>query len=251
MNRLCLEHGGGDRYFEASTAGGGACGEIVVSSPENAAHIRAIRLRDGERVEFVSFEGEEFSRLFVSVFRGSCGKNEYAFDVEEILELPPEQPVIHLFQAKTRGAKLDFIAQRAVEAGACKIVFCDTEYSDKSGNIKAERLSKIAKEAALQCKASVLPVVEVGKNLKDFDFSGYDRVFFFYEGASKRVEALGGFGKSKKFAVVIGSEGGFSESEAKWAEEKFGSAYSLGSRVYRAETASIAALAIVRHESEV
>ncbi len=216
--------------------------ELCVASPDNVAHLKAIRIRAGECVEFIDF----YSRLYTAVFEERRGRDEYVFSVREVSEIAPEKPVIHLFQAKTKTAKLEFTAQRAVEAGACRIVFCDTEYSDRACSVKIDRLKKIAREAALQSKASALPEIEVAGRIETLDFSEYDRVLFFYEGASARVGNLRGV---ERIALIIGSEGGFSEREAEWARANFGEVYSLGNRIYRAETASIAALAIVWHES--
>jgi 16S rRNA (uracil1498-N3)-methyltransferase len=52
----------------------------------------------------------------------------------------------------------------------------------------------------------------------------------------------------RKVAIIVGSEGGFKEEEAKMIEENGATAVSLGSRIMRAETASVAVLSALMYE---
>lgn len=259
-----------------------AC-EIVIVSPDTLTHIGALRLRDGEEVEIINFErGMLYRASYVSdVERSAWGissgliqskatrtnkktlntnanrrstkvARQAHFIVSDEEALLPDLPVIHLFHAKSKQAKHEFVAQKAVEAGVHEIVIFESDFSEKGAELKISRLEKIAAEAALQSKSPVLPSIRLCSRIETFDFSGYDKVLFFYEHGEEyeciHAEELKSFSDSPKIAVIIGSEGGFSEKEAEWAKKNFGSTYSLGNRILRTETAALAAVAIVKYE---
>lgn len=261
-------------------------GEIVVASADTLAHIGALRLRDGEEVEIVNFESGTIYHARYSPGANDtapempdskaedAGNKDYAktrksskakadkrnaknrrqarFVVLKEESLLPDSPVVHLFQARSKQAKHEFVAQKAVEAGVHEIILFESDFSEKGGELKITRLEKIASEAALQSKSPVLPPIRLCSRLETVDFSDYDKVLFFYEHGEEKVcirpEEAKTCSGSPKIAVIIGSEGGFSEEEAEWAKNAFGGAYSLGNRILRTETAALAAIIIVKHE---
>lgn len=73
-------------------------------------------------------------------------------------------------------------------------------------------------------------------------FGEYDAVYFCYENERRRpLAALRPEGK--RFALVVGSEGGFTEEEVREAQDKGAVTVTLGRRILRAETADIVACA--------
>ncbi len=270
MHRLYLDQFGGDRVQE---------GEVFIGSEDTAVHVKALRLRVGENVEFISFEEK---KIYVAAFYNKEQQSLGVFQIQHVDDVLAESPVVHLFQATPKLAKLDEVAQRSVEAGVHGIYIVSTEHSDHvseksllkqegnrkgdarrkdekgivkecgessggtpTANKKMERLRKIVLSATMQSKAAVLPEVVYRGNLRDIDFSEYDEVLFFYEQAT---EALSGISGAKKIAIIIGSEGGFSQAEARWASKNF-RVCSLGKRILRTETAAIPAIALTIHEA--
>ncbi len=144
-----------------------------------------------------------------------------------------------------KGDKTELVVQKAVELGVHDITVFSSEYSSAymNGN-KLARLNKVSLEAAKQCGRSVYPkvsycddfasAIQVGVNCKNR--------LFFYENItnySTHISEISG-----DTALVIGSEGGFSEIEVKAALGAGYKTVSLGKRILRAETAAICATSL-------
>ena len=163
------------------------------------------------------------------------------------------------FQGVPKQGKMDLIVQKNVELGVKNIVpvFMDrTVVNDKSKfSKKLERYNTIGAEAAKQCQRGTLPIVEdaiefdqLMDRLKDFDL-----VLFPYENEDNRnmKNALRELkNKPESVAVIIGPEGGFSDSEADRLKSEDVECVSLGKTILRTETAGIAALSMIMYELE-
>ncbi|HEY8419492.1 MAG TPA: RsmE family RNA methyltransferase [Clostridia bacterium] len=158
-----------------------------------------------------------------------------------------------LFQAAPKGDKLDLIVQKCVELGVNKIVPFLSQFTQvKEHSVKTDRLNKIALEAAKQCGRAVVPRVEktykfaeILPRLKEFDL-----VLMPYELETQQdiKTALEGAVGKQKIAIIIGSEGGFSQEEVDLAKEYNAQTVTLGNRILRAETAAISVAAIVMYQ---
>lgn len=155
-----------------------------------------------------------------------------------------------LYQALPKGDKADLIVQKAVELGVSNIVFFNSQnVAEKKFN--QERLYKINVEACKQCGRSRLSdvngLLEFDEVLGRLDF--YDKVILCYENEKENdiKSALSTF-KGERIAIVIGSEGGFTEKEVQSFKEFGAESVTLGSRIMRCETASIVTCGIVMYE---
>lgn len=160
---------------------------------------------------------------------------------------------ITLFQALPKLDKLELVAQKLTELGVSKIVpFSSTFCIAKDNGNKIERLKKITISACKQCGRTSLIEIENTKKFSDIVdmVKRYDLVVFANETENnvKLKEVL----KDKKLenvAYIVGSEGGFSKQEI---DEliKLDNVYSitLGKRILRTETASIALGALLSYE---
>jgi len=162
---------------------------------------------------------------------------------------------VTLYQAMPKGDKMDAIIQKAVELGAHAVVpvisaRCISRPDEKSLRKKEARWQKIARQAAEQSRRGIIP--RVGNTIP-FDEaarqgSAADASIIFYECGGDSVKTLIPPG-CKTMAIFIGSEGGFEESEVRAVLQNGGRAATLGKRVLRAETAPLAALAVLMHET--
>ena len=75
---------------------------------------------------------------------------------------------------------------------------------------------------------------------------GYDIVLFAYEG-QKNIENID-FKGAKRVAIIVGSEGGFSETEAKKIFKKNAISMGLGKRILRCETAAIMSVGLISYK---
>ncbi len=179
------------------------------------------------------------------------------------LSEPPMK--ITLFQALSKGDKLDTVIQKAVECGVSCIAPFDSErcvvrVKADSEDRKNERRQKIAAEAAKQSGRGKLPRVCKTLSFREMLRAAKqsELVLFCYEGEG--TQPLGRVlaerlvikpdGKYPDVAIIVGSEGGFTPLEAKCAEEEGVQLVGLGRRILRTETAPIFAISCVICHSE-
>ena len=166
---------------------------------------------------------------------------------------------IKLYQALSKGDKMETIIQKSIECGACEIIpfsseRCVVKLEGKDKAKKLERYQKIAEGAAKQSGRGIIPKIEKILTYDQMlnDAKECDLVLFCYEGdgTTSLKEVLKNAKIEKSIAVIIGSEGGFSLSEVNKAKEKGARLIGLGKRILRCETASPFALACIVYETE-
>lgn len=158
-------------------------------------------------------------------------------------------PDVHYLFAPLKQARLDYMAQKAAEMGASVLQPVQTRHTAVS-RLKHERLAANVVEAAEQCNLLGVPEVREIKPLQALlkDWNSDRRLIYCDEAAtiSSPLKALAGLGQAP-LAVLIGPEGGFSADERDLLHAHPGvTAISLGPRVMRADTAAVAALALVQ-----
>jgi 16S rRNA (uracil1498-N3)-methyltransferase len=164
-----------------------------------------------------------------------------------------------LFQGIPKQGKMETIIQKTVELGVYSIVpvFTDRTVVVDHGNFskKIERWQKIADEAVKQCKRGIIPQIQQDVTFQEMinDLVKYDLILFPYENEEnlsikdclRNLEE-----KPKKCAVIIGPEGGFSDSEAEALIRIGAQSVSLGKTILRTETAGMTAIAMTMYELE-
>ncbi|WP_134494284.1 16S rRNA (uracil(1498)-N(3))-methyltransferase [Microvirga pakistanensis] len=153
--------------------------------------------------------------------------------------------------APLKHARLDYMVQKAVEMGAGTLQPVITRRT-QSTRVNLERMRSNAVEAAEQCGILTLPEVREEESLELFlKTLDKDRVLVFCDEdapVSNPVQALAKLGNNPAgVAVIVGPEGGFTDQErALVAAHESCVRVSLGPRILRADTAAVAALAIVQ-----
>lgn len=160
---------------------------------------------------------------------------------------------VTMFQALVKGEKFEFIIQKLTELGVKNFVPFESEFCQvKKNTTKLARLEKISIEALKQCGRSkkveisdILSFDEMIEKLKNFD-----KVIFAYEKSNEELKKEDFFNCEGKLvsnvAIIVGSEGGFSEREnEKISKLNNVKQVSLGNRILRAETASISLTSVV------
>lgn len=159
---------------------------------------------------------------------------------------------LEVFQALVKGDKLSLITQKLAELGASKLNLFESKFCDvKSGTGKSERLDTISVSASKQCGRATLLQVDGTFSIKQVaeKISNYDAFFVAYE--NETGETLSGeLIKIKpeninSVAVMIGAEGGFAPEEIQLLKDNGAKIVTLGRRILRTETASIAATALI------
>lgn len=227
---------------------------------EDAHHIsRALRMATGETITVCDAAGTDYE----------CRLAEFLPDrvrakIEGKAPTKTEPPyAVTLYQGMPKGEKFDLIIQKAVECGVCNIVPFESERSvvrirKEKGGQKADRQNRIAAEAAKQCGRGILPRVEEPKLLRDLlpEAKNCDLALFCYEGEGTAPlpeilkAAKPNLPPKPSIALLIGSEGGFSQREAEAAKKEGWIPVGLGKRILRTETAPVFALSCLCYELE-
>ncbi|MCR4561643.1 MAG: 16S rRNA (uracil(1498)-N(3))-methyltransferase [Bacilli bacterium] len=226
---------------------------FVYLSPADEHHlVNVMRAKVHEKIEIVD-QGEVFlceivtvNPLLITVLRA----------LEKKVEL--EDHLVLAFSLLKHGND-EWILEKGTELGVKTFLPFISERTiirlDEEGRKKkVERFRKIVKGASEQSKRNEIPeVLDIIKFPKVLDYDA-DLRLFAYENVSKETNTLPEAYKSLKEGgeclILIGPEGGYSESEANMANEKEFTFVSLGKRILRAETAAIYAASTFAYERE-
>lgn len=224
-------------------------GDPIEITGNDARHIAlSLRMKIGETLILCDGNGREAEGVIASIAPESVVLSVQSRR-DSVAE--PKTKVI-LYQALPKLDKMETIVQKAVELGASEIVpvmtsRCISRPDEKTMAKKRERLQKIADEAAKQCGRGKLPPVRELLSFKDAvkAMSTAEVPLLLYEHATAPLKASLEHVGGKTVAVMVGSEGGFSEEEAAFAIQNGVSSVSLGPRILRCETAPLAALSVI------
>lgn len=216
----------------------------------DAHHIaRVLRMAVGDNI-IVADENERTAKAEIR----SITDDAVTLSFIEYLEDDSEPTVkVRLAQCLPKSDKMEFIVQKAVELGAAAVQpliseNCVVKYTADKQAKRVERWQKIAHEAAKQCKRAAVPTVEAIMTLKVFlaNIDEDETVLFCYEAEDGRtLRQTMAANRTEKYTILIGPEGGFSHEEARLCQQMGAHPVSLGSRILRTETASLAALTMV------
>lgn len=222
-----------------------AASQEAVLAPEQAHYLRHVmRLADGADVlVFNGRDGEWLARIAASGKRGAALRPE-----RQIRPQPETFGPVYAF-APLKQARLDYMVQKAVEMGVSRLSPVLTQFTQVN-RMNMDRMRANAIEAAEQCGILALPAINepvvFPKWLASLPVES--RIVFCDEdtASSSSFEELKR-AKGHEVIVLIGPEGGFSTDErsAVLARENV-IRLSLGPRILRADTAAVAALALVQ-----
>lgn len=166
---------------------------------------------------------------------------------------PPISAIIA--QCLPKGDKMDYIVQKAVELGADEIVptvsrHCVVKYDEKKKKARQAKWQKISDEAAKQCGRTALPSVAAVTELSELMqlYSDYVKLACYESEAQQGLKDALQKCSGDKYLLLIGPEGGFAPEEIALCKEHGFISISLGRRILRTETASLASLAVLMYE---
>ncbi|MGE0752846.1 MAG: 16S rRNA (uracil(1498)-N(3))-methyltransferase [Variibacter sp.] len=205
-----------------------------------------LRLQAGaELLAFNGRDGEWRVRL-------AGGKKSAALILLEQTRPQTVAPNLHYLFAPLKHARLDYMVQKAVEMGAAALQPVLTQHTQVT-RINRERMRANAIEAAEQCGVLTLPEIGEPTPLAAAVAAlAAERVLIFCDeraDVSDPIAALAAVRTSPPapLAVLIGPEGGFSVAERELLLRRSRVVrLALGPRILRADTAAVAALALVQ-----
>ncbi|SEN04048.1 16S rRNA (uracil(1498)-N(3))-methyltransferase [Lihuaxuella thermophila] len=159
---------------------------------------------------------------------------------------------VTIAQSLPKGDKLEWILQKGTEIGAVRflpftsertVVKIDSRKTDK----KHERWERIVKEAAEQSHRGIIPEVARPVSWKELleEIKSAKTAWIAYEKGGQPLAKSLAEAASEEILLIIGPEGGFTETEVAEAEAAGAVPVTLGMRILRTETASLAALSCI------
>lgn len=222
-----------------------AAGRPVEASREQAHYLlNVLRMESGSEVLlFNGRDGEWLARL-----ETQGRKKATLMPESQARPQPPAPGLIYCFAPLKKG-RLDYMVQKAVEMGAGVLQPVITQHTQVP-KLAIERLQANALEAAEQCGILALPRVAEPVKLERLlaDWDAARRLIFCDEGfdTDNPLATLRTI-TERSLAVLVGPEGGFSEAERRLLRaQSFVTAIPLGPRILRADTAAVAALAVIQ-----
>jgi 16S rRNA (uracil1498-N3)-methyltransferase len=217
-------------------------GQELSLEGERAHYLKTVlRVKKGYRVTLFNGSGLEFSATVLSL-----GRDTISFEVGDSSAVNKESHLnTHIALGVTRGEKMDFTIQKAVELGVSKITPLLTKNSvvrldDARRDLKKGHWERVVVSACEQSGRSKLPELE-----EPTDFSSW---IVKQSGLRLLLDPLAqtGLGSIKPqgqdVLFLIGPEGGLAPEERDWAIESGFISVKVGPRVLRAETAALVAI---------
>jgi len=218
--------------------------EIVLERPQSHYLANVMRAEAGEPVLlFNGRDGEWRARI------GRLAKAGAVLAVETCRRPQAPEPDLWLLAAPIKRDRIDLVAEKAAELGASALWPVLTRRTI-AGRVNTDRLTAHLVEAAEQCERLTVPELKPPMPLERV-VAGWDAarplLFLDESGAGPPLAtALAGL-PAGPLAVLAGPEGGFApEERLLLAAQPWARPVSLGPRILRAETAAIAALAVVQ-----
>jgi 16S rRNA (uracil1498-N3)-methyltransferase len=221
---------------------GGALVPLAAAQQHYLTHV--LRLKTGGRVlVFNGRDGEWEAAL-------EAQKRAAALRVGARIRAQTEPADLHYLFAPLKAARLDYMVQKAVEMGASRLQPVLTRHSQVA-RVNVARMRANAIEAAEQCGILTLPQIEEAEPLSAVlaDHQSGRYLVFCDEDAEPGdpLAALAAVPPRSPLAVLVGPEGGFADDErAALLRLPNVVRLALGPRILRADTAAVAALALVQ-----
>jgi 16S rRNA (uracil1498-N3)-methyltransferase len=229
-------------YVNAPLAG---AREAVLTRDQANYLLNVLRLKRGDSLlVFNGSEGEWQACL------AGAGKKALTAELGPRVREQPSPSELHFLFAPLKHARLDYLVQKAVEMGASRLQPVITRHTQVA-RVNLDRMRANVIEAAQQCGILALPAVAAPVTFERMvqDTDPGRLLVFCDERAKVRdpVAALAAVRGGRLLAVLIGPEGGFAEEErAALLTRANVVQLALGPRILRADTAGVAALALVQ-----
>jgi len=222
-------------------------GALIALPSETVHYLRSVlRLTVGAEVVLFDGAGQECPGRIASLGRQD-GQVRLTGDP---VTPPRESPLdITLLQGISRGERMDFALQKAVELGVARIVpvICARTGVHLSGERAARRQAHwqgIAAHAAAQCGRARLPTLSAVQPLAQAVTLVEADLRLMLEPNAE--QGIGELTPAPSVALLIGPEGGLDLREQVLAREHGFQALRLGPRVLRTETAALAAITVLQ-----
>ena len=220
-------------------------GQTQTLESDEAHHaIKVMRLKTGEEIKISDGEGN-----WVSGPISEVGKKNLKIDVTANGIETSKKPELVLVQALTKSDRNKEMLELVTVAGVDRIIPWQAERSiSKWQSNSYDKWTSSIKEAGKQSRRVNLPKLEKLMSAKDItdQISASDCILVFHESANEKFSDLDISQSASSIYLVIGPEGGITDTEQEIFKSKGGNLVRLGEPVLRSAHAGFAALASIQ-----
>jgi len=221
---------------------------ITVTLDPSASHHLANVLRTtvGEPVTLFNGEGGEYAGTIHRI-----DKKQVIVKITEFIEREAESPLqLTLAQGISRGEKMDYTIQKAVELGVKTIVpliteRCNVKLDAQRWQKRLQHWQAIIISACEQSGRNRVPEITPPQPLAEWLPTVTSDVRFVLSPHTKSTAIMADIAS---ITLLVGPEGGLSEKEMVIAKQYHFSSIQLGPRILRTETAAVAAIAAIQSQ---
>lgn len=219
---------------------------IIIDGAEHNHLKNVMRTRVGEHVIVVCGDGFDYECEVLEI-----SKNDTRLAlVEKRKNMSEPKHKLTVFQALTKSDNMNLIVQKLTELGVSTLIPFENAFvtaKDKSG--KTDKLQAVSNQSIKQCRRAKAIDIRPTLSFKQVlaSLKNYEVVIFANEQEKQHALSKLDF-PYENIAIIVGSEGGFSEQEiAQLASLNNVKSISLGNRILRSETASIALTSVIMY----
>lgn len=208
--------------------------------------LQILRLKTGAQLVLFNGEGGEFNTQLIN----DKGRKAKVL-IKEFIQNDVESPLrIYLVQGISRGERMDYTIQKAVELGVYSMVplftkRCNVKLAGERLQKRLEHWQKVAISACEQCGRNIIPRIEPAQNLTAWLPKPRTelKLTLYHRGTTHLADL-----PQQQIAVtlLIGPEGGLADGEIELSKQFGFQPICFGPRVLRTETAALTAISILQ-----
>ena len=209
--------------------------------------VRVLRAKELDQAIFFNGKGGEYLVTLTEINKKNAFVSVDHFDPTD--RTPPFQ--VLLGQVMSKGDRMDYAIQKAVELGVAKIQLltserCEMRLKYDRDQKKIDHWQGIAIAACEQCGMNKVPEVLAPLSLQDWLASELPTTKLVLAPNKDQVDVIAN--ATPDIALLIGPEGGLSEAEIQLSNDAGFMNWCIGNRVLRTETAPVVALSILNYK---
>ena len=224
--------------------------ETTVELTETVFHhwVKVLRAQVGEKATLFNGQGGEYEVTLTAVAKKSASVLVNSFNPDN---RTPAFTAL-LGQVMSKGDRMDYAIQKAVELGVSQIQLltserCEMRLKYDRDQKKLDHWQGIVIAACEQCGMNLVPQILAPLSLNEWIKTELPQSKFVLAPEKEQADVLKDI--SPDIALLIGPEGGLNEAEIDQANQYGFKNWCIGDRILRTETAPVVALSILNYQS--
>ncbi|MDM1757478.1 MULTISPECIES: 16S rRNA (uracil(1498)-N(3))-methyltransferase [Acinetobacter] len=209
--------------------------------------VKVLRAQAGEKATLFNGQGGEYEVILTDISKKSASVSINAFNPNN---RTPAFTTL-LGQVMSKGDRMDYAIQKAVELGVSEIQLltserCEMRLKYDRDQKKLDHWQGIAIAACEQCGMNIIPKILSPISLEQWFKTELPTTKLVLAPNKEQLDILEN--STKNLVLLIGPEGGLSETEIQLANKNGFTNWCIGERVLRTETAPVVALSILNYK---